>query len=103
MNNKGKKQNYVVYVEYENGYFSENHCILKYADLQTAKSIKRHFDKILWWNDYTQTGYFVNFVSRKYCVNFRDFETETFSDETQTEYLLLLQNAFDMKTGEIVK
>lgn len=103
MNNKGKKQNYVVYVEYENGYFPENHCILKCTDLQTAKSIYRNLNKKLRWNDYTQTGYFVNFVSRKYCTNFRDFETETFSDETQTEYLLLLQNEINMKTGEIVK
>ena len=99
MNNNLKKQKYVVYVNYENGYFTENHCILKYADLQTAKSIKRHFDKVLYWNDYTQTGYYVGFVSRTYCTNFWDFETETFSDETQTEYLLLLQN-INLETGE---
>ena len=101
MNNKIKNQKYVVYVGYDNGYFAENHCILKCTDLQTAKSIYRNLNKKLLWDDYTQTGFYVGFVSRKYCINFRDFETETFSDETQTEYLLLLQNAIDLKTGEI--
>jgi len=102
MNNKLKKQKYIVFVQYENEYGCENHCILKCADLQTAKSICRNLNKKLYWDDYTQTGFRVGFVSRTYCTNFRDFETETFSDETQTEYILMLQNEIDLNTGEYI-
>lgn len=90
MNNKLKKQKYVVYVNYDYDFGCENHCILKCTDLQTAKSIKRHFDKILYWDDYTQTGFYCGFVSRKYCTNFDYFTRETFSKITheQFEYYL---------------
>ena len=95
MMNKLKKQMYIVYVEWNGEYTQENHCILKYADLQTAKSIRRNLTKKLFYNEGIEYGFLVGFVSRKCCLNFRDFENETFSNETMAEYQMLLNDNWE--------
>lgn len=41
-----------------------------------AKSIWRHLNKTLQFNDYDQTGQYCMVVSRTYCTNHEDFEHE---------------------------
>ncbi|MBO7695422.1 MAG: hypothetical protein J6T10_22585 [Methanobrevibacter sp.] len=94
-----KNQLYVVYVEYDNGFEIENHCILHRCNLQIAKSIRRNLSKKLGCDRF---GYHVGIASRKCCLNFRDFEIETFSPETETEYILLLNGEIDLKSGELL-
>ncbi len=47
------------------------------VDRATAKSIRRHYEKGCHYDDYNGTGTYIAVVSRIYCINHADFETET--------------------------
>ena len=73
-----ENESYCVTVTDETTYGVNAQKHIMNCDKQSAKSFKRRFDKLngMFWNDYYQTGLYCSIVSRNYCINHFDFETD---------------------------
>ena len=67
---------FTVYIEHCYGWASGITPIAIAVTNAIAKSIKRHFDKILTYHPWNDTGDYCGIVSRTWCTNHEDFERE---------------------------
>ena len=67
---------YVVSMITDYGWGEDIHPLAVGVCKAVAKSIKRHFNKLCKWDDYSQTGQYVMMLSRTYCTNHKAFEKE---------------------------
>lgn len=81
-------ETYTVALMTDHGWCETCHPLAIGVDNATAKSIKRHFDKLCEFDNYTQTGQYVMVVSRVWCTNHEDFEHETsiYNEDDEVEH-----------------
>ena len=68
---------YTVAMITDYGWTETCHPLAVGVALPIAKSIYRHFNKLCSYNEYSGTGTYVTLISRTYCLNHADFESET--------------------------
>lgn len=66
--------NYTVTIITDNGWSETSNPIAIGVTRAVANSIRRHFEKVLKYNDYTQTGQYCTVINRDYVINHSDFE-----------------------------